>query len=235
MAPGGGPDPASPRAKGWFMLQNAALAALLGHPVFGDVAQEALAPLAPRLRLVSQPADAVLWRPGEPAAELLFILGGDALRFAEAPGGASARGVLPEGDVGGVEAVFGQTARAEGLIGRAGLRAVAVGAAALLAWVAAQPAEGLRVVLRLGELMHNQAAGAAPASPDPLEPLIGSGVPVQILTTGAPQPLLCHLEALVRGPDGQPMLSVRCHPESFPRPVPGLIPWSSVARIVWEG
>lgn len=216
------------------MLQNAALAALLGHPVFGDVAQAALVPLAPRLRIVQQPADAVLWRPGEPASELLFILNGEALRFSEGAGGASARGALPEGDVGGVEAAFGQTARAEGLIGRAGLRAVAVGAAALLDWVAGAPADGLRVVLRLGELMHNQAAGAAPTGADPLEPLIGSGVPVQILTKGATQPLLCHLEAMLRGPDGQPLLSVRCHPESFPRPVPGLIPWSSVARLVWE-
>ena len=217
------------------MSQNAPLAVLLEHPVFGDVAQTALIAMAPRLRLHTQPADAVLWRPGEPAATLLFIVGGDAVRFTEGAAGVSPRGALPEGDVAGVEAVFGQTARAEGLLGRAGLRAVEVPAAALLAWAASAGPAGLAVVLRLGELMHNQAAAAtAPGGADPLAALVGSGVPVQILTSGANQALLCQIDGLSRGPDGQPVLMVRCHPESFPRPVPGLIPWARVARVVWE-
>lgn len=216
------------------MLQSNALNALLSHPVFVEVAASRLATLSPALRLVSPRADAVLYRPGEPAVDLFFVVAGEVMRFAEGQEGTSARGGLPVGDVAGVEAIFGQTARGEGALARAGCRAVAVPAAALLTWLAEVPSAGLDVLLRLGELMSNQAASAASPGPDLLSDLVGSGRTLQLLTVGASSPLLCQLEAVLRGPDGGAVLQVRCHPDNFPRPVPGLIPWAHVARLVWE-
>ena len=216
------------------MLQSNALNALLSHPVFVEISASRLATLGPALRLVSPRADAVLFRPGEPAAEVFFIVAGEALRFGEGPDGAAPRGTLPFGDVAGVDAVFGQTARSEGVLARAGCRAVAVTAEALLSWLGEAPGPGLGVLLRLGELMSNQAAATVAPGPDVLSDFVGSGRTLQVLTVGAPGPLLCQLEAVLRGPDGAPVLQVRCHPDNFPRPVPGLIPWAQVSRLVWE-
>lgn len=216
------------------MLQSNALNALLSHPVFVEVSASRLATLSPALRLVSPRADVVLYRPGEPAVELFFVVAGELMRFGEGPEGAAPRGSLPVGDVAGVEAVFGQTARGEGALARAGSRAVALSAEALLSWLSEAPGAGLDVLLRLGELMSNQAAATLAPGPDLLSELVGSGRTLQLLTVGAPGPLLCQLEAVLRGPDGAPLLQVRCHPDNFPRPVPGLIPWAQVSRLVWE-
>ncbi len=206
---------------------------LLDHPVFVGLDAAAVAGLAGGLRSQAWPVDTVIYRTGDAATEVIFLVEGAVDRFLPGAGGPILRGRIQAGDVLSPDALFGHALHSDSGLARSGTRGFAIRVEDLMAWISAWPAVGLQVALRMGDLALAQAAPAeSPGTA--LDALIAGGTTVQVLSMAGGAPLLAVVEEIECGPDGEPLLKVRCTPEGFPRPVPGLIPYRSVARIIWE-